>query len=34
MTELVFPSLTSNDVSLYSVGGSTTLNSLHITQYA
>jgi fructan beta-fructosidase len=34
MTELIFPLPTSNDVSLYALGGSAAINSLHVTQYA
>ncbi|MFK0042122.1 glycoside hydrolase family 32 protein [Paenarthrobacter sp. NPDC090517] len=34
MTELIFPSPSSNDVSVYAVGGSAAINTLHITQYA
>ena len=34
LTELIFPASTSTDVSLYATGGTATVNSLAITQYA
>ncbi|QCB98229.1 glycoside hydrolase family 32 protein [Arthrobacter sp. PAMC25564] len=34
MSELIFPASTSTDVSLYTIGGTATLNNLCITQYA
>ncbi|RAX46870.1 glycoside hydrolase family 32 protein [Arthrobacter sp. AQ5-06] len=34
LTELIFPSSTSTDVSLYAAGGTATINNLTITQYA
>jgi levanase/fructan beta-fructosidase len=34
MTELIFPAATSTEVSLYAIGGTATLNSLSVTQYA
>ncbi|MHC6220560.1 glycoside hydrolase family 32 protein [Arthrobacter sp. MMS24-S77] len=34
LTELIFPPATSNDVSLYAVAGTATINSLSVTQYA
>lgn len=34
MTELIFPAVTSTEVSLYSIGGTATLNSLYVTQFA
>ncbi|MGO4146152.1 glycoside hydrolase family 32 protein [Paenarthrobacter sp. YAF11_1] len=34
MTELIFPSPTSKDVSVYALGGSATINGLHISQHA
>ena len=34
MTELIFPAPTSTDVAVYAIGGTATINSLHVTQYA
>ncbi|CAN7322471.1 glycoside hydrolase family 32 protein [Arthrobacter sp. LjRoot78] len=34
LTELIFPAAASTEVSLYAIGGTATLNSLSITQYA
>lgn len=34
LTELIFPSPASRDVSLYAVGGNATVNDLHVTHYA
>ncbi|WP_427006020.1 glycoside hydrolase family 32 protein [Pseudarthrobacter sp. H2] len=34
LSELIFPASTSTDVSLYAAGGTATINSLNITQYA
>jgi levanase/fructan beta-fructosidase len=34
LTELIFPAATSTEISLYAIGGTATLNSLSVTQYA
>ena len=34
LTELIFPAATSTEVSLYAIGGTATINSLSVTQYA